>query len=134
MNRSSLFSLLCVALLVGSLCTAGCMRERAGQGSVMDTTQAPVVITAPSAGVPAAPGTTAPAVTYRAVKETAGKTCSQLGGDVCTATEDCPGSWQEAMDSFSCCSQTCAGGAGAVLTIEPFDPLPTDEEQNPFSP
>ena len=135
MNRASLFSLFCVALLVGSLCMAGCVRDRAERGVVTDTlATSPVITTAPAAGVPATPAPAAATVTAQAVKEVTGRTCSQLGGDICPATGNCSGSWLDAADSFCCCSRPCTGMPGEVLTIEPFEPLPADEEQDPISP
>jgi hypothetical protein len=135
MNRASFFSLFCVALLVSSLCMAGCARDRAERGVVTDMlATSPVITTAPAAGIPATPAPAAATVTSRAVKVVTGRTCSQLGGDICPATGNCPGSWMEAVDSFSCCSQSCTGMAGEVLTIEPFEPLPADEEQVSISP
>ena len=135
MNRASLFSLFCLALLVTSLCMAGCVRDRADRGTVTDTlTSFPVITTAPAAGVPATPAPVATAVPARTANEVTHKTCTQLGGDICVVTSECPGSWLDAVDSFSCCSRPCTGIADEVLTIEPFEPLPADEEQDPISP
>jgi len=135
MNRASLFSLFCLALLVTSLCMAGCVRDRADRGTVTDTlTPSPVITTAPAAGVPATPAPVATAVPARTANEVTHKTCTQLGGDICVVTSECPGSWLDAVDSFSCCSRPCTGMADEVLTIEPFEPLPADEEQDPISP
>jgi hypothetical protein len=135
MNRASFFSLFCVVLLVSSLCMAGCVRDRAEREGVTDTlATSPVITTAPAAGVPATLGPAAATVTSRAVKVVTGRTCRQLGGDICPATGNCPGSWLDAVDSFSCCSQSCTEMAGEVHTIEPFEPLPADEEQVSISP
>lgn len=135
MNRASLFSLICVALLVSSLCMSGCVRDRAERGVVTDTpATSPVITMAPVAGVPAAPAPAAATVTARTMPEVTGTSCSQLGGAVCSAAEDCPGSWLDVTDSFSCCSRPCTGLAGEVLTIEQYEPLPADTEQDPISP
>jgi hypothetical protein len=135
MNRASLFSLFCLALLVTSLCMAGCVRDRAERGTVTEMLiPSPVITTAPAAGVPSTPAPAAATVTARTVNEVTHKTCTQLGGDICAATGNCPGSWLDAADSFSCCSLPCTGMAGEVLAIEPFEPLPADEEQEPISP
>lgn len=135
MRWVSLFSLLCMALLVSSLCMAGCVRDRADRAMVTDTlTPSPVITTAPAASVPATPAPAAPAVPSRTANEVTHKTCTHLGGDICDATGDCPGSWLNAADSFSCCSRPCTGMADETLTIEPFEPLPADEEQGPISP
>ena len=122
-------SFLYAALLVSSLCMAGCVQDQTGRSAVNDTlTPNPVIATPTSA--PAAT-TAVPVPTMQGI---AARTCSQLGGDLCSATEDCPGSWLDAADSFSCCSRPCMETAGAVLTIEPFEPLPAYDEQESISP
>ncbi len=35
------------------------------------------------------------------------QTCSQLGGNICSSTQVCSGSWIDASDSERCCSGTC---------------------------
>lgn len=135
MKQVSLFSLLCMALLLSSLCMAGCVRDRADRGTVTDTvTPSPVITTAPAAGVPSTPAPATTAVPARTANEVTHKTCTQLGGDICSATGNCPGSWLDAADSFICCSRPCTGVADEVLSIEPFEPFPADEEQDPIIP
>lgn len=131
MNRSWLFSILCISLLIGSLCIAGCTRDRDDRGTISPTAEEKPVVTKisdiattqsmGSAGNPA--GST-------------GKTCIQLGGDSCITGEDCSGSWLDARDSFSCCSIPCSGtgGAGSVITLEPFEPSPTMDDLVDISP
>ena len=46
------------------------------------------------------------------------KTCSELGGEICTAGIECSGKWLDASDSYECCSVTCGSD---ILTIDPFD-------------
>jgi len=125
MNRSYLFSILCISLLISSLCIAGCTRDRDDRGTISQTVAEKPVMTKiseiaatesmGSAGNPA--GST-------------GQTCIQLGGDICTTGEDCSGSWLDARDSFSCCSIPCSGTetAGSVITLEPFEPSPTMDD------
>jgi hypothetical protein len=123
MNR---VSLVCVVLLAGSLCMAGCVQNQAGRGNVTGTPAEIMVVTA-------SPAVPSPPVTVLTVQETSAKTCSMLGGDICSDDEDCPGSWLDAADSFSCCSKPCSKTGGVVLTIVPFEPLPPYEEQEPIS-
>jgi predicted small secreted protein len=127
MKRLSQTSLLCVILLVSSLCVAGCVQDQAGRGAMNATPGETPVITIP----PSSPATPVPVHT---VQETGARTCSQSGGDLCSDDEDCSGSWLDAADSFSCCSRPCSGTAGAVLTIEPFQPLPAYGEQESIRP
>lgn len=54
------------------------------------------------------------------------KTCVQLNGYECGGDQGCEGSWLDASDSFSCCSVACEGGE--VLDIEPFEPMPENED------
>jgi len=56
-------------------------------------------------------------------------TCGSLGGDVCEAGEECTGEWLDASDTFSCCSKKCEyEGDEEILTIEPFETIPENEE------
>jgi predicted small secreted protein len=127
MKRVSRLSLLCVLLLAGSLCMAGCVQTQAGREAGNDTHgETPVMTAAITPLVTPVP--------LRTVQETGAGTCSQLGGDRCSDDEDCAGSWLDAADSFSCCSRPCSGTGGTVLTIVPFEPLPAYVEQESISP
>lgn len=129
MNSSTLFSLFCAGLLISSLFIAGCMRDRAGRDA---PGPAPDRSLSPPAGQASAPASaTAPPVTGFV-----GRTCASLGGDICTAGEECTGSWLNAQDSFSCCSRVCTGsaGSGTILTIAPFEPSARMAEQDAISP
>ena len=125
MNRSHLFSILCVSLLISSLCIAGCTRDREDRSTMTQNTQDSPLVTIN----PVSTATTSPAPAGMG-GGTQDKTCSQLGGDRCIAGEDCNGSWLDARDSFSCCSKNCTGpgSMGEVLVLEPFEPSPTMDE------
>ncbi|RZN36907.1 MAG: hypothetical protein EFT35_07425 [Methanophagales archaeon ANME-1-THS] len=58
------------------------------------------------------------------------KTCTELNGYVCEVGDECPGEWLDASDTFSCCSKPCTSSIreAGVLTIEPFEPNPENEE------
>jgi hypothetical protein len=99
-----------VMLVLGTACAAGCAGGRTDR---------------PAQALPAGQ---APA---------AMKTCSQLGGDICTAGEECSGSWlNSAQDSFSCCSKPCSGAgiSGPVVMIEIPGPAQTYEELESIRP
>lgn len=51
------------------------------------------------------------------------RTCVQQGGTVVRPGEMCDGTWLDATDTFSCCSQTPASAIdrNATITVEPFD-------------
>ena len=63
------------------------------------------------------------------------KTCTGLGGHECTASEECDGTWLEASDSFSCCSQECTPVVddSEILDIDPFEPSEENEELGDLS-
>jgi hypothetical protein len=127
MNRTNFFTLVCAGLLISSLFLAGCVRDRGSHGAEPASVPGMVMTTTP--------GTTA-TPQPSAVPAPSGKTCAALGGDICTAGEDCSGAWLNAKDAFSCCSRTCSGsaGSGTIVTIVPFEPSATMEEQDPITP
>ena len=100
-------SLICIAL------TSGCVNEKR-------TTPSP-------SSTPALTPTPAPSVTPASDGL---QSCTELNGFECGMGEDCPGEWLDASDTFSCCSEPCTSSTGAegVLTIEPFEPNPENEE------
>jgi hypothetical protein len=100
--------LTCIGLsTVAGGCVAGRMREN--QSSPSTTVQ-------PSSPVPGN-------------SDVSASTCTALGGDMCTAGEECRGSWLTASDSFTCCSQACsATNSSETLTIEPFGTLEENED------
>jgi len=107
MDRRTLLIGLLALILVGAILACGCARERRGETSP----PAPPALRTPPR--PAQP-TVTPAVPGAG-------TCSALGGSTCSPGTDCPGTWLDASDSFSCCSQSCTGAGGsAAVTIEPY--------------
>jgi hypothetical protein len=100
--------LFCLGLII---VTGGCIA-----GRVRDSQPSASIVVPASSPVP-------PDSAY------SGSSCTALGGDVCTAGEECRGSWLAATDTFTCCSQACTGTMAAeTLTIEPFDILQENED------
>jgi len=111
MRVSCTFSLLLMVLLfTGSLVgTSGCIAGKEQQNPALT----PASTRSPS---PQSVGTD-------------GGTCASLGGDVCTAGQECRGAWITASDSISCCSLSCTiPTSSEILTIEPFDTLVEDDD------
>ncbi|MBI4439736.1 hypothetical protein HY638_02080 [Candidatus Woesearchaeota archaeon] len=73
-----------IILLAALILVAGCAKKAAQDKSVVDSGNAPEI---------------------KQVEP--GKTCSSLGGDICSAGENCGGEFLESSDSFSCCSESC---------------------------
>lgn len=112
-------SVICIAL------TSGCVKENGSAPSPAATptsTPKPTSATEPSV---------TPAPSAASIDESGGlKTCAELNGYECGMGEDCPGEWLDASDTFCCCSEPCTSSTGdeGVLTIEPFEPNPENEE------
>ena len=108
-------SVICIAL------TSGCVKEN-GSAPSPTATPTPTSTTAPSV---------TPAPSAASITESGGlKTCAELNGYECGMGEECPGEWLDASDTFSCCSEPCTSSTGdeGVLTIEPFELNPENEE------
>ena len=58
------------------------------------------------------------------------KTCAELGGYECDASETCPENWVDASDSFRCCSCDCESDIDEAefLEIDLFDETPENED------
>jgi hypothetical protein len=106
-------SVICIVL------TSGCVKEN---GSAPSPTATPTSTTASSV---------TPAPSAAPITKSSGlKTCAELNGYECGMGEECPGEWLDASDTFSCCSEPCTSSTGdeGVLTIEPFELNPENEE------
>lgn len=57
------------------------------------------------------------------------KTCAELNGYICDMGEDCRGKWlDEAVDTFSCCSQSCKASVNDIIDIDTFELTPENED------
>jgi hypothetical protein len=99
-------SVLCIVL------TSGCVKEK---GATPTPPPAPSATLTPTLTASLAGGL---------------KTCAELNGYVCEVGDECPGEWIDASDTFSCCSKPCTSSISeaGLLTIEPFEPNPENEE------
>lgn len=64
------------------------------------------------------------------------ETCAELNGYICNESEECNGSWLDAVDSFRCCSCECslAGSEDEILLPDIFDETPENEDLGGVSP
>ena len=64
------------------------------------------------------------------------KTCAELNGYLCNESEECNGTWFDAVDSFRCCSCECslAINEADLLLTESFDETPENEDLGEVNP